>query len=137
VSDAPRIFGEPKVEQVEYWTLISNAGHQVTYMIRLEIGEKGQILRNAIDNTPVEVQLMFKSGDAKNEAVAISSFPVVNLFNYTCEKGEHKVYPEGHGPADQQLAEIEHKRNDTLAKRKQMFEARIGAISDLADPPVK
>lgn len=137
MSDAPKVLQEPKLEEVEYWTLIAANGQKVVYMIRVEIGEKGQVLKNPIDQTPVEVQLLFKSGDAKNEVVAVSSFPIANLFNYTCEKGQNAVYPEGHGPADQQLADIQHKQQDTLMRRKLAFEARIASISDLSEGDIE
>jgi hypothetical protein len=126
---------KPKTEKVEYWHLVSREGASTTYMLRTECGEKAQVLKNPIDNTPVEVQMVFKSCDDKNETVGFMFFPVPNLFSYGFEPGVFEVWPKGHSPADKALADVKKHQLDGLAARKLRFESIIGGIADLRDGP--
>lgn len=123
----------PKLEQVEYWSLVGNSGLSTVYMVRVERGERAQILRNPIDSTPVEVQFLFRTDDDKNEVVGTLSFPVVNLFSYGKENGTYAVYPKGYSPAEKAVEDAIKQRNDSLLIRKRRMEAIIGGIADLSD----
>lgn len=126
----------PKIEAVEYWSLIGNSGVSALYMVRVERGEKAQLLRNQIDNTPIEVQILLRTDDEKNEVAGTLSFPIPNLFSYGMENGTYAVYPKGYSPAEKAVEKQLQSQHDSLLIRKRRIEAIVGGISDLSDGTV-
>lgn len=126
----------PKHEKVEYWHFVGNGGAAVTYMVRIERGERANVLLNQIDNSPIEVQLLLRNDDDKNEIAGRLCFPIANLFSYGMEMGTFAVYPAGYSPAEMVAKDNEKKHHDGLLMRKRRMEAVVGKITDLADPSV-
>lgn len=125
----------PKQESVEVWTFIQD-GVTATYVLRVDQGEKSQVLRNPIDSTPVQVELVFKSCDDKNETVGVMSFPIANKFSYGCEFAKQTIYAKGESPMERELADMEKKRTETLVARRQRFDkaqATLGGVPRDAD----
>lgn len=108
----------PKTENVEFWTFVSQHGVTVSYMLRIERGERGKILLNAIDNTPVAVELTLHDDTDKNELIAQMCFPIVNCFHYSCARGKHTTYAEGQSPRDKELKRIQEIAAADLLKRR-------------------
>ena len=93
----------PKREAIEIWTFVSPHGVTVSYEIRPDFGEKGQVLYNAIDHSPVSIELGFKNCDEKNETLGVLSFPVANCFSYGMARGEKLLYAPGQSPEEREL----------------------------------
>lgn len=123
----------PKIEQVEYWSLVGNNGVSVMYMLRVERNERANIMLNEIDHSPIEVQLLLRTEDDENKIAATLSFPVCNLFSYGKENGTFAVYPKGFSPTDKAIKDDADKRAEGMVTRKRRMEAILGRITDLYD----
>lgn len=130
------VVADPKIEVVEYWHMVGTNGVSATYMLRVERGERANILCNHIDNSPLEVQLLLRHDDEKNEVAGTLSFPIANLFSYGKENGTFASYPKGHAPVDKAVEEDIQRRQESLVLRKRRVEAIMGQVSDLRDGPV-
>lgn len=117
---------EARREAVEVWTFVSPHGASVSYEIRPDFGEKGQLLYNAIDHTPVSVELSFKGCDDKNEALGVMSFPVANCFSYGMARGEKVVYLPGQSPVERELKAREDRRTNSLLAKRERIQALMG-----------
>lgn len=110
-----------KWENIEVWSfLFMGDTVPTTYIIRVERNERGLVMQNPIDHTPVEIELVFRGDDGKNEIVGGLKFPVVNLKCYGKTMSKQRVYEPGEDPVSRELKL--HK--DRAVARAETFEKR-------------
>lgn len=119
-TDAPA----NKTIAVENWVFVGVNGVTSSYQLRPDLGEKAVFIKNAIDDSILQIQLLIKDGTEKNETKAVVGFVLSNIVCYISEKSTITEFAKGQSPLEKELSRIaEVKRT-----REEAFQARQAAI---------
>lgn len=113
-----------KTIAVENWVFVGVNGVTSSYQLRPDLGEKAVFIKNAIDDSILQIQLLIKDGTDKNETKAVVGFVLSNIVCYISEKSTITEFAKGQSPLEKELSRIaEVKRT-----REEAFQARQAAI---------
>jgi hypothetical protein len=118
-------------EPVEFWSFLFKGGIQKDFTIHTGRNEKVLIVKNAIDQTPVEVQIYLREGtDGKNEVTGALRINLSNVLIWGKEDGVEEIYAPGESPVEKELkrlADQQQQRAEAFERRQAEKEAAFDA----------
>lgn len=103
-----------KTEDVELWVIKDRTGHEDSYVLRTERGEKVSAVLNQIDQSPLMLDVILRD-DVTNAVSGHISYIIANCISFSKVTTKRAIYPKGESPAEKELAMHKAKSEERAA----------------------